>query len=75
MDVRKFAAAAAIFVGLGAVSTALGAGQAAADKDGYWVPLPPPGHIGQITHIPPGHLGQIVGVPPGQWDKAPWFWR
>jgi hypothetical protein len=72
MFVRKTAVGAAILVGLSAAATVLGAGPAAADKDGYWIPVPPPGHIGQILHIPPGHLGQIVGVPPGQWDKAPW---
>jgi hypothetical protein len=70
MRITRIAAGTAVLAGLGAAAVGLGAGQAAADKDGIWIPLPPPGHIGQIVGIPPGHIGQIVGVPPGQWDKG-----
>ena len=73
MKVKKIALGAAVCAGMGAAALGLGAGQATADRDHYWVPIPPPGHVGQIVGVPPGHIGQIVGVPPGQWDKV--FWR
>jgi hypothetical protein len=66
---KKFFAGAIVFAGLTGASAGLGAGQATADREHFWVPVPSPGHIGQIVNIPPGHLGQIVGVPPGQWNK------
>ncbi|KWX66550.1 hypothetical protein [Mycobacterium sp. NAZ190054] len=69
MQGKKFAVAALIAGGIGA-GLSVGAGQAAAEPH-WWVPKPPPGHIGQVFDVPPGHIGQWVGVPPGHWDQ-PW---
>lgn len=72
MQVKRYIVAAAVAAGVGA-GLSVGAGQAAADPDQWWPPLPPPGHVGQIVDLPPGHIAQWVGIPPGHWDK-PWKW-
>lgn len=69
MTLKRIAAGAAVFAALGAASVGVGTGVAAADHDDWFIPVPPPGHIGQWVGIPPGHIGQWVGVPPGHWGK------
>lgn len=76
MNVKKFASTVAVAGALSAVAIGLGAGTATADPDNWWVPVPPPGHIGQVVGVPPGHIGQLPFVPPpGHWDKPGKWWK
>jgi len=68
MSIKKFAIVAAGTLSFAAIG--LGAGQANADNDWWWVPAPSPGQIGQLFGVPPGQVGQLPFVPPpGHWDK------
>lgn len=75
MVVKKIVAAAAAVGAMGFGAVVLGAGQANADPD-WRIPMPPPGHVGQIVGIPPGHISHLPFVPPpGHWDKPGKWWR
>ncbi|KUI26960.1 hypothetical protein AU195_04175 [Mycobacterium sp. IS-1496] len=80
MNLKKIGLTATVAGAMGAVALGIGAGTAQADHDEWWwgpeiprvgdfVELPPPGHIGQITHVPPGQLKKVVpfAPPPGHW--------
>lgn len=67
--VKKIAAVAAAAGVMSGVGLGLGAGTAAAD-DNWWIPIPPPGVIGQVVNVPPGHISHLPFVPPpGHWNK------
>lgn len=53
MTVRKIVVAAAAAGALGFAAFGFGAGQASADPN-WWVPIPPPGVVGDVVNIPPG---------------------
>lgn len=73
---KKLAVAVAAAGATGFAAIEIGAGQANADR-GWWVPAPPPGHVGQIVGVPPGHISHLPFVPPpGHWDKpGKWWWH
>ncbi|OKH69350.1 hypothetical protein [Mycolicibacterium sp.] len=74
MTVRKIVVAAAAAGALGFAAFGFGAGQASADPN-WWVPIPPPGVVGDVVNIPPGQISHLPFVPPpGHWDKpGKWF--
>jgi hypothetical protein len=76
MKLKKIAATA---TAAGALGFGVLAGAAPANADPWVpfipVPVPSPGHIGQLPFVPPpGQIGQLPLVPPpGHWDKW-WKW-